>query len=194
MRELNKHLPRRGQASDSVSKDVVTFLCLLWLIGSCIGFAVNAWAAPSSGLRGHKMQDDPPLAAPKSAESRAAQTWLSAAVWRAGPCSQTQNFQRFEFGKIPVVEVGNGGPGDGERLELLGVGEASAGYIQVHTRVCAPVGCNQTREVYKKLDRNRMQEWHFEGRLPGHTPYVLVDKGVATDGSGPGRIFTRCQK
>ena len=121
-----------------------------------------------------------------------AQAWLGRAVWRAGACDRQENFQTFRFGDNPQVEVGSGRPGDGEALQVLRVGLSTDGLIEVETRVCAPVGCNQTVERYRRIGANQMQEWHFEGRLPDHVPYVLVRDGQAVDGSGPGRLFNRC--
>lgn len=121
-----------------------------------------------------------------------AQAWLGQSIWRATTCDQKENFQTFSFSPTPQVEVGSGKKGDGEKLELLRVGTSTDGLIEIETRVCAPVGCNQTVERYKKTGPNQMQEWHFEGRLPEHQPYVLVRDGQAVDGSGPGRLFNRC--
>jgi hypothetical protein len=179
----------------------VTAFCIIWIVASVIGFAMQAFAATPTGLRGS--QSPPSLPAPKAKSNRAEprmqagsaatpQAWLGASVWRAGPCNVQQNFQAFSFTPEPKVEVGSGKPGDGERLQLLRVSTDPTGLIQVETRVCAPVGCNQTIERYKKLNANQMQEWHFEGRLPDHVPYVIVANGAAVDGSGPGRVFNRC--
>lgn len=121
-----------------------------------------------------------------------AQAWLGQSVWRATSCDQKENFQTFSVSPSPQVEVGSGKKGDGEKLELLRVGTSPDGLIEIETRVCAPVGCNQTVERYKKTGPNQMQEWHFEGRLPELQPYVLVRDGQAVDGSGPGRLFNRC--
>ncbi|MEN9855727.1 MAG: hypothetical protein RL186_5 [Pseudomonadota bacterium] len=167
-----------GQRTSRMHADVLTLLSIIWIVASVIGIATHAFAQPS----------------PKPNFATEAKRWLANGMWRAGPCAQAQNFQRFEFGSAPIVEVGSGQRGEGERLELLGVSEARKGYIDVQTRVCAPVGCNQTRETYKKLGKDQMQEWHFEGRLPDHAPYVLVTNGQATDGKGQGRIFNRCPK
>ncbi|MFY7760551.1 hypothetical protein [Aquidulcibacter sp.] len=124
--------------------------------------------------------------------ANSAQAWLGQTVWRATTCDKKENFQTFSFSPTPQVEVGSGKKGDGEKLELLRVGTSTDGLIEIETRVCAPVGCNQTVERYKKTGPNQMQEWHFEGRLPEHQPYVLVRDGQAVDGSGPGRLFNRC--
>jgi hypothetical protein len=178
---------------------LVMILCVFWVIASLIGFAVQAFAATPTMLRGTQSSVTP-LAKSESTRSTrhrkgavlTPQAWLGSSVWRAGPCDTAQNFQTFSFSATPKVEVGSGKPGEGERLELLRVSSVEDGLIQVETRVCAPVGCNQTVERYKKLDANQMQEWHFEGRLPDHVPYVIVANGAALDGSGPGRVFNRC--
>ncbi len=172
----------------------VLVICCIWVIGSLIGFAAQALAATPNGLRGIQSGN----AQTKSASATPAQSatspqnWLGSSIWRTGPCDVAQNFQTFSFTPSPKVEVGSGKPGDGERLELLRVTTDAQGLIQVETRVCAPVGCNQTIERYKKLGPNQMQEWHFEGRLPNLAPYVIVANGAALDGSGPGRVFNRC--
>jgi len=149
-------------------------------------FAVPLAAKPKkpTGLRGGTSS----VASP----ANPAQAWLGQSVWRATTCDQKENFQTFSFSPTPQVEVGSGKKGDGEKLELLRVGTSTDGLIEIETRVCAPVGCNQTVERYKKTGPNQMQEWHFEGRLPEHQPYVLVRDGQAVDGSGPGRLFNRC--
>jgi hypothetical protein len=175
-------------------------VCLFWLVACLIGLATHAFAGPVSGLRGSS--DSAPtvqtkaLSSPRTtsnAGASAPQSWLGTSVWRAGPCNASGNFQTFAFTPAaPKVEVGSGRPGEGERLELLRISALPDNLIQIETRVCAPVGCNQTVERYKKLDANTMQEWHFEGRLPDHVPYVIVANGVAVDGSGPGRVFNRC--
>lgn len=173
-------------------------MVLFWLAASLIGAATQVFAATPPGLRGvaepaqgkqtrtTKTQRKSTLSAPE--------TWLGSSVWRAGPCDTAQNFQTFAFTPTASkVEVGSGRRGDGEQLELLRIADLAGGLIQIETRVCAPVGCNQTIERYKKLDANTMQEWHFEGRLPNITPYVIVANGAAVDGSGPGRVFNRCR-
>ncbi len=132
-----------------------------------------------------------PMTGPARTDTAASQ-YLARGVWRTGPCERAGNFQTFVFAPRGEVEVGSGTPGAGERLELVSATRQGAD-IQVETRVCAPVGCNQTFEVYRVLDDGRMQEWRFEGRLPGQAPYVLVADGRATDGT-PGRVFQRCQR
>jgi hypothetical protein len=169
--------PKRRRRS--ASERVVAFICFIWVIASVIGFSMQAFAAVPTG---HKAN---PQMSPQS--------WLGSSVWRPGPCDTTENFQTFNFTAAPTVEVGSGKRGDGERLELLHIGMHHVGFIQIESRVCAPIGCNQTLERYKILGANQMQEWHFEGRLPGHAPYVLVSEGAARDGSGPGRVFDRCR-
>ena len=197
---MNIHEPKQ-LVSENVRKtrtNIVTVLCIIWVLASIIGFAVQAFAATPTVLRGAQ---SPSIPAPKAAPSRTknpkqntttSQAWLGASVWRVGSCTSFQNFQTFSFTREPKVEVGNGKPGDGERLELLRASTDPTGLIQIETRVCAPVGCNQTMERYKKLGADQMQEWHFEGRLPDHVPYVIVANGAAVDGSGPGRVFNRC--
>ena len=154
------------------------------LVTTLFGVTVEAKPNKPAGLRGGT----------SAAATRAnpAQAWLGQSVWRATSCDKKENFQTFSFTATPQVEVGSGKKGDGEKLELLRVGTSPDGMIEIETRVCAPVGCNQTVERYKKTGPNQMQEWHFEGRLPGLQPYVLVRDGQAVDGSGPGRIFNRC--
>jgi hypothetical protein len=194
--------PARGDTRERDRAKLVTFLCSVWAGAGIIGFTVNAFASTSHGLRGSQSHASQlSQTRTKSAQTKVAkaatatepQAWLGSSIWRAGPCDVAQNFQTFAFSALPKVEVGSGKPGEGERLELLRVAAVEDGLIQIETRVCAPVGCNQTVERYKKLDANRMQEWHFEGRLPDHEPYVIVANGEALDGSGPGRIFNRCQ-
>jgi hypothetical protein len=184
---------------------IIMALCIFWVVASIIGLATYAFAAPPSGLRGAQSDGLPTAKAPaagpgsnstqRQSKTRATtpQAWLGNSIWRAGPCDSTQNFQAFSFTTEPKVEVGSGKRGDGESLELLRISTDPAGLIQIETRVCAPVGCNQTVERYKKLGPNQMQEWHFEGRLPDHVPYVIVQDGAALDGSGPGRVFNRCR-
>jgi hypothetical protein len=197
---MNMNEPHRI-ASASARKSRSSFvmaICVIWVVASMIGFAVQAFAATPTGLRGSQSPQAPmsKAGAPRSQAQVGAnitpQSWLGSSVWRAGPCESAQNFQAFSFTTAPKVEVGSGKPGDGERLELLRVSTDPTGLIQVETRVCAPVGCNQTIERYKKINSNQMQEWHFEGRLPDHVPYVIVANGAAVDGSGPGRLFNRC--
>jgi hypothetical protein len=178
---------------------LVMILCVFWVVASLIGFAVQAFAATPTMLRGTQPSVTPLVKTEPARSTRqrkgavlTPQAWLGSSVWRAGPCDSAQNFQTFSFSAAPKVEVGSGKPGEGERLELLRVSSVENGLIQVETRVCAPVGCNQTVERYKKIDANQMQEWHFEGRLPDHVPYVIVANGAALDGSGPGRVFNRC--
>lgn len=207
MTEREYHLAHLTTPSQRRSS-LVLALCIFWVIASVVGFAVQAFAASPvaqpSGLRGAQT-DLPTPPSSKAAKAKRVRTqstqagapqtpqaWLSSSVWRAGPCDSAQNFQSFSFTSQPKVEVGSGKPGEGERLELLRISTDPTGLIQVETRVCAPVGCNQTVERYKKLGPNQMQEWHFEGRLPDHVPYVIVQDGAALDGSGPGRVFNRC--
>ncbi|MEY3235318.1 MAG: hypothetical protein RL230_2589 [Pseudomonadota bacterium] len=154
------------------------------LVAMLFGMPAEAKPKKPAGLRGGT--------AAVATPANPAQAWLGQSVWRATSCDQKENFQTFSIGPTPQVEVGSGKKGDGEKLELLRVGSSPDGLIEIETRVCAPVGCNQTVERYKKTGPNQMQEWHFEGRLPELQPYVLVREGQAVDGSGPGRIFNRC--
>ncbi|NJR20369.1 MAG: hypothetical protein HC777_02070 [Hyphomonadaceae bacterium] len=193
-REYRMILSKAPRASRS---KLAWMMVLFWLVASLIGAATQVFAGSTTGLRGSQEPAVPQTkSAAKSKRSSSAaspQAWLGNSIWRAGPCESAQNFQTFAFSaSASKVEVGSGKRGDGEELELLRIGEIAGGLIQIETRVCAPVGCNQTIERYKKLDANTMQEWHFEGRLPNIEPYVIVANGAALDGSGPGRVFHRC--
>ncbi len=174
------------RSSQSKPKPLASLATLLTALLVTILSGVSAEAKPKkpAGLRGG--------AAATATPANPAQAWLGQSVWRASSCDQKENFQTFSFTASPQVEVGSGKKGDGEKLELLHVGTSAEGLIEIETRVCAPVGCNQTVERYKKTGPNQMQEWHFEGRLPEHQPYVLVRDGQSVDGSGPGRLFNRC--
>ena len=154
------------------------------LVTALLGVSAEAKPKKPAGLRGGISAAATP--------ANPAQAWLGQSVWRATTCDKKENFQTFSFTPSPQVEVGSGKKGDGEKLELLRVGTSPDDLIEIETRVCAPVGCNQTVERYKRIGPNQMQEWHFEGRLPELQPYVLVRDGQAVDGSGPGRIFNRC--
>jgi len=171
------------EAAPVFKKPRVTWVVALCVAALCTS-AADAKPKKPSGLRGESSLLSP--------ASNPAQTWLGQSIWRATSCDKKENFQTFSFAPTPTVEVGSGKKGDGERLDLLRVGMSPEGLIEIETRVCAPVGCNQTVERYKKTGPNQMQEWHFEGRLPEHQPYVLVRDGQAVDGSGPGRLFNRC--
>lgn len=167
-------------------------LAALGVLAFSAGLGLKAFADTPAGLRG-TAEAQAAAAAPAPEGATAAQSFLAGGVWRPGPCEHTSNFQAFAFAPAGnAVEVGAGRPGEGERLELLRVARSGA-MVEVETRVCAPVGCNQTFEQYRVLDADRIQEWRFEGRLPQQPPYVLVAEGAATDGSGPGRIFNRCR-
>ncbi len=198
-------LPPEPPSAANDRANMVLTLCLIWVMASVLGFAVQAFASTPSGLRGSQatnaaiakqvLKQRPARSTSNSrssAHTSTPQMWLTGGVWRAGPCDSAQNFQTFVFVPAPKVEVGSGKPGEGEKLELLRVARVEGELIQVETRVCAPVGCNQTVERYKVLGVNQMQEWHFEGRLPDHPPYILVANGAALDGTGAGRIFNRC--
>jgi hypothetical protein len=201
----NFHLPPKPPSVQRDRANLVMALCFIWVLASAVGFAVQALAATPTALGGiqgtavgapnHPLKtknQTKTKQTQRATNSLNPQAWLSAGVWRAGPCDTAQNFQTFVFSPLPKVEVGSGKPGEGEKLELLRVTRLEGELIQVETRVCAPVGCNQTIERYKVINTNQMQEWHFEGRLPDHAPYVLVADGSALDGSGPGRTFNRC--
>jgi hypothetical protein len=172
--------------SQSIPKPSSALAVLMTALLVTALFGVPAEAKPKkpAGLRGG--------ASAVATPANPAQAWLGQSVWRATSCDQKENFQTFSIRPTPQVEVGSGKKGDGEKLELLRVGTSRDGLIEIETRVCAPVGCNQTVERYKKIGPNQMQEWHFEGRLPELQPYVLVRDGQAVDGSGPGRMFNRC--
>jgi hypothetical protein len=182
MTEREYHLAQsktQGQAQPGW----IVALCIFWVMASIISVATQAFGATPSGLRGSVSE---------AASAQTPQAWLGSSVWRVGPCETAQNFQAFTFSAAPKVEVGSGKLGEGEQLDLLVVASDPDGLIQIETRVCAPVGCNRTIERYKKLGPNQIQEWHFEGRLPNITPYIIVANGAAVDGSGPGRVFNRC--
>jgi hypothetical protein len=172
--------------SQSTPKPLSSLAVLMTALLVTALLVVSAEAKPKkpAGLRGGLAGGATP--------ANPAQAWLGQSVWRATTCDKKENFQTFSFTPTPEVEVGSGKKGDGEKLELLRVGTSPDGLIEIETRVCAPVGCNQTVERYKKTGPNQMQEWHFEGRLPELQPYVLVRDGKAVDGSGPGRMFNRC--
>lgn len=129
--------------------------------------------------------------AKSKAVSNPAHSYLSNSVWRTSDCGQYHGFQTFNFTAPQKVEVGNGRIGDGERLDIV-YSNQSGNIIEIKTKVCAPVGCNQTLEEYKILNPNQIQEWRFEGHLPNEAPNIVVANGVATDGSA-GRIFNRCR-
>ena len=197
------HYPRTRPQNTMLK--VVLAGCFLSMLGAATGCAAQAQAQPKAqaGVPTQLRSTQGAALANRATTTMNAnnaslpanispQAWLGDSIWRAGPCQSAQNFQTFRFTNAPKVEVGSGKPGDGEQLELLHINMVAGGLIQIETRVCAPVGCNQTMERYKKLNADQMQEWHFEGRLPDRPPYVIVANGLALDGSGPGRIFTRC--
>ena len=97
-------------------------ICIIWVIASIIGFAVQAFAATPTGptgLRGSQSPAALPVTANLSnIQSRtqslaSPQNWLGTSIWRAGPCDSAQNFQTFSFSTAPKVEVGSGKRGDG---------------------------------------------------------------------------------
>jgi hypothetical protein len=199
------HLPPTPPSVQKDRANAVWAICFIWVLASVLGFAVQAFAASPAGLRGSHTGSTPtPKSQARSISSQARssarmpgavptpQAWLGNSVWRAGPCESAQNFQTFTYTPSLKVEVGSGKPGEGEKLDLVRIARVDNELIQIETRVCAPVGCNQTIERYKIIGPNQMQEWHFEGRLPDHVPYVIVANGAAVDGSGAGRTFNRC--
>lgn len=118
--------------------------------------------------------------------------FLSGGVWRVDGCERQDYFQAFDFkARPPIVEVGAGNLGDGEKVQILSVAQIGA-KVEVRTTVCAPIGCNKTWEQYKILSEDMMQEWIFEGHLPNQAPNIVVKDGVAFDGS-KGRIFKKCK-
>ena len=177
------YLMRPSQSMPKPSSAFATLITAL-LVTALLVVSAEGKPKKPTGLRGGTTAGAAPV--------NPAQTWLGQSIWRPTSCDQKENFQTFSFTASPQVEVGSGIKGDGEKLELLRVGTSPDGLIEIETRVCAPVGCNQTVERYKKTGPNQMQEWHFEGRLPELQPYVLVRDGQAVDGSGPGRLFNRC--
>jgi hypothetical protein len=185
MTEREYHLAHLTAPRQNRSGMIIA-LCIFWVVASILGIATYAFASNPNGLRGALSDASTPT------RMQSPEAWLGTSVWRAGPCESAQNFQAFRFSSQPKVEVGSGKLGEGESLELLRISNNPDGLIQIETRVCAPVGCNQTIERYKKLGPDQMQEWHFEGRLPDRVPYVIVQDGAALDGSGPGRVFNRC--
>ncbi len=156
------------------------FICA----GYYLSFGQEAVAAPKSKAK---------IASPKKGKAAAnpAQSFLSNSIWRASECGQNHGFQTFNFNNPQKVEVGNGKPGDGEMLDMIYLNR-TGNIIEIKTKVCAPVGCNQTLEEYKILNQNQIQEWRFEGHLPNEAPNVVVANGVASDGS-LGRVFNRCR-
>ncbi|MCU0881330.1 MAG: hypothetical protein MUF14_01530 [Hyphomonadaceae bacterium] len=178
----------------------VACMAALGTIGLSV-MAANDTRATTAQLPSNRgvAQDAPVTAIPSRIPAGASQLgdaafarFIGTGIWRAGACDGRGNFQKFSPADARV-EVGAGHPGEGEALQVLAA-RRSGDLVEVETRVCAPepIGCNQTFEQYKVLAEDRLQEWHFEGRLPGQEPYVLVRSGQASDGSGAGRIFTRC--
>ena len=159
-------------------------LLFLGIIAFFVGHSLSAWAKPNVQRTNHA-----PKLAVKSRQLNA-QSYLSGGVWRTSECGKQQGFQAFFFANPAKVEVGNGKIGEGERLEILST-TRTPNIVEVRTRVCAPIGCNQTFEQYKIINQNQMQEWRFEGLLPNEPPNVVVKEGIATDGS-LGRVFNRC--
>lgn len=120
-------------------------------------------------------------------------SYLKNSAWRT-ECNEEGNFQTFIFNpKKPQIEVGYGLKGDGERLEMLKA-NVKGEFVEIESRVCAPVGCNHTYEKYKIIGPNQMKEWSFIGQLPDNPPLVMVKDGIATNDNSQGRIFNRCEK
>lgn len=123
-----------------------------------------------------------------------AASFLKNSAWRTTECGEDGNFQAFIFNQQkPQVEVGYGANGEGERLEMLNA-DVKGEFVEIETRVCAPVGCNHTYEKYKILGPNQIQEWSFIGQLPDNPPLVMVKDGIATNDNSKGRVFNRCEK
>lgn len=120
--------------------------------------------------------------------------FLKTSVWRASDCDTEGNFQTFILTPSKqLVEVGAGKKGEGEQLQLLKV-DVKAGFVDIETRVCAPVGCNHTVERYKIINQNTISEWDFTGYLPDNPPLVVLKDGIAQNDGSKGRIFNRCAK
>jgi hypothetical protein len=121
--------------------------------------------------------------------------FLSKGVWRGEDCNLESNFQKFRFknvqSQLNSVEVGFGELGSGEPLEIIKY-DLKNQIIEVQTRVCAPVGCNQTFEQYKIIGPDKMFEWTFEGHLPDQPPNIVVRNGIDKEGNS-GRTFKRCK-
>ena len=156
-------------------------LVLMTIFGIGIFANIDAYAAPRPKVKSTK----------KAATQNPAHLYLRNSVWRTSECGQSHGFQTFNFSNPHKVEVGNGKLGEGEKLYIVSSGR-TGNIVEVKTRVCAPVGCNQTLEEYKVLNENQMQEWRFEGHLPNEAPNIVVANGVASDGS-VGRVFNRCR-
>lgn len=155
-------------------------LCLFGFL--TIG-ANNSFAAPKNNAKAK------PLVYSKSVAQ-----YLKNSAWRTTECNEDGNFQSFVFNpQKPKVEVGYGAKGEGERLEMLKA-DIKGEFVEIETRVCAPVGCNHTYEKYKILGQNQIQEWSFIGQLPDNPPLVMVKDGIATNDNSKGRVFNRCEK
>jgi hypothetical protein len=170
-------------------RDSVFVLAVLVGIALSSGLALRAAAGEAVLPGGFKPGPEIAQIAPK------ARAFLGEGVWRVvektGACEPAANFQAFVFTRPPSVEVGQGAPGTGETVQLLKA-DATDSFVSIETKVCAPVGCNHTIERYKVIDANTMQEWDFEGRLPGQAPYVLLEAGKAPADGTEGRVFRRC--
>ena len=155
---------------------------VLLIIAPILFGAINVSAAPSKQKK-------------IISSTQQAINFLSSGVWRGENCDPQSNFQKFSFmnkqNPPNRVEVGFGELGSGEPLEIIKY-DLKNQIIEVQTRVCAPVGCNQTFEQYKILGPDKMFEWTFEGHLPDQPPNIVVRNGVDKEGNS-GRIFKRCK-
>lgn len=120
------------------------------------------------------------------------QKFLSHGVWRTSDCNQN-NFQFFSFtNNKPLVEVGYGKKGEGEKLDILNA-QINKNILLIQTQVCAPIGCNHTFEEYKILSNDKITEWTFEGHLDEEPPNIVVKNGFDNNGN-VGRTLVRCPK
>jgi hypothetical protein len=199
MTELQDESVQTTVATPKRSNVGHVFLGVAALVAAtAFGFSVLSAREAPNGLRGTEtpatLATLEPRIAPAASQMNDAALgrFLGNGIWRAGACDGHGNFQAFKLSEAQV-EVGAGHAGEGEKLQILRV-RRNGDTVEVETRVCAPepVGCNQTFEQYKVLGNDQLKEWHFEGRLPGMEPYVLVRDGRATDGTGEGRTFNRC--
>jgi hypothetical protein len=123
-----------------------------------------------------------------------AANFLNQGVWRGENCEPESNFQKFSLNSNSpsFVEVGYGIVGEGEKLEIVKFASQND-ILEIQTKVCAPIGCNQTFEQYKIINSNRLFELTFEGHLPDQPPNIVVQNGRDKQGN-LGRFFTRCNK
>lgn len=121
------------------------------------------------------------------------QKFLDKGVWRINNCQENGNFQAFSFkNNKPLVEVGYGIIGEGEKLDILNA-QLKGNLLLIETQVCAPIGCNHTFEQYKIISKDKMSEWVFEGHLDNEPPNIVVKDGFDNNGN-LGRVFIRCNK